>query len=51
VSWPDAIVMAAGAVIGGVGGAGVARRLGRKTVRRIVVAVGFGMAAALMIRR
>ena len=50
VSWPDAAVMAAGAIIGGVGGAGVARRLGQKTVRRIVVAIGFAMAAALMMR-
>jgi uncharacterized protein len=51
VSWPDAVVMAAGAIIGGVGGAGIARRLGQKTVRRIVVAIGLAMAAALMLRR
>ncbi|MGE0446667.1 MAG: sulfite exporter TauE/SafE family protein [Vicinamibacterales bacterium] len=50
VSWPDAIVMAVGAVLGGVGGADVARRLGRVAVRRIVIAIGFGMAAALMVR-
>lgn len=50
VSWPDATVMAGGAILGGIGGAGVARRLGQKTVRRIVVAVGFAMAAALMAR-
>jgi uncharacterized membrane protein YfcA len=50
VSWPDAVVMAVGAVIGGVGGADVARRMGRKAVRRAVIAIGFGMAAALMVR-
>ena len=51
VSWPDVAVMAVGAILGGVGGADVARRLGRATVRRIVVAIGFAMAAALMLRR
>jgi uncharacterized membrane protein YfcA len=50
VSWPDAVVMAVGAVIGGVGGADVARRMGRKAVRRAVIVIGFGMAAALMVR-
>jgi uncharacterized protein len=50
VLWQDAAVMAAGAVLGGVGGAGLARRLGRAAVRRIVIAIGFGMAAALLVR-
>jgi uncharacterized membrane protein YfcA len=50
VSWPHAGVMAAGAIIGGVGGAGVARRLGRSTVRRLVVVIGFAMAVSLMFR-
>ena len=50
VSWPHASVMAAGAIIGGVGGAGLARRMGRATVRRIVVVTGFGMAVSLMFR-
>ena len=50
VSWPYALVMAAGAIIGGVGGAGLARRLGRKTVRRLVVVIGFSMALALLVR-
>jgi uncharacterized membrane protein YfcA len=49
-SWPDVVVMAVGAIIGGVGGAGIARRLGRTTVRRIVIVIGFSMAAALMVR-
>ena len=50
VSWPHAAVMAVGAIIGGVGGAGIARRLGRQTVRRLVVAIGFAMAISLMFR-
>ncbi len=50
VHWPDVIVMAVGAIAGGVGGAGVAKRLGRVMVRRFVVAIGFVMAVKLMWR-
>ncbi|HET9831352.1 MAG TPA: sulfite exporter TauE/SafE family protein [Vicinamibacterales bacterium] len=50
VYWPDVIVMAIGAIAGGVGGAGVAKRLGRVAVRRVVVAVGLVMAVKLMLR-
>ena len=50
VYWPDVVVMAVGAIAGGYGGAGVARRLGRTAVRRIVIAVGFGMALSLFIK-
>jgi len=49
-SWPDVAVMTIGAIIGGVGGAGMARRIGRAAVRRIVIAIGFAMTAALMLR-
>ena len=51
VYWPHVLVMAAGAIAGGYGGAGLARRLGRRAVRRIVVAVGLGMAISLFIKR
>jgi hypothetical protein len=51
VYWPDVILMAVGAVAGGWGGAGFARRLGPRAVRRIVIAVGFGMALSLFVRR
>ncbi len=50
VFWPDVMVMAIGAIAGGVGGAGVARKLGRTAVRRIVIAIGFGMALSLLIK-
>ena len=50
VVWSDALVMAAGAVIGGVAGAGVARRMGRTAVRRLVIIIGFAMAVSLMLR-
>ncbi len=51
VSWTPALVMATGAVLGGWGGAGVARKLGQTTVRRIVLAVGFGLAALMFWRQ
>jgi uncharacterized membrane protein YfcA len=51
VSWPDTVVMAVGAIAGGYGGAGVARRIGPKAVRRIVIIVGFTMALSLLLRR
>jgi hypothetical protein len=50
VYWPDVVVMAIGAIAGGVGGAGIAKRLGRVTVRRVVVAVGLVMAVKLMFK-
>jgi len=50
VVWQDALVMMAGAIVGGVGGAGIARRLGRTAVRRIVIAIGVVMAISMMFR-
>ena len=47
---PDAVVMAMGATIGGVAAAGVARRMGRKAVRRAVIVIGFSMALAMFVR-
>jgi hypothetical protein len=47
---PDAIVMALGATVGGVAAAGVARRMGRKAVRRAVIVIGFSMALAMFVR-
>jgi uncharacterized membrane protein YfcA len=50
VLWHDAAVMAVGAIAGGVGGAGLARRMGRTVVRRLVLVIGFGMALALLVK-
>ena len=50
VSWPHTIIMAVGAMVGAVWGAGVARRLGARAVRRIVIIVGFTMALSLLFR-
>jgi uncharacterized membrane protein YfcA len=50
VYWPFVLVMAIGAIIGGYGAAGVARRIGKQAVRRFVIAVGFTIAITLFIR-
>jgi uncharacterized membrane protein YfcA len=50
VNWPDALVMAAGAIVGGYGGAGLARRFGRRFVRRAVVVIGVTMGLSLLLR-
>lgn len=50
VGWPYVTVMAVGAVAGGIGGAGMARRVGRRAVRRFVIAIGFAMAISLMLK-
>jgi len=49
VVWGDAAVMAVGAIAGGVAGAGIARRIGRVVVRRIVIGIGFAMALSMFL--
>jgi len=51
VSWLHAAIMAVAAVLGGLAGAGVARRLPAALVRRFVAAVGFVLAAYYFWRR
>ncbi|HEV3216776.1 MAG TPA: sulfite exporter TauE/SafE family protein [Vicinamibacterales bacterium] len=51
VRWPEAIIMAVGAIAGGYGGAGLARKIGAQGVRRIVIIIGFGMTLSLLLRR
>jgi uncharacterized membrane protein YfcA len=50
VQWPYVLIMAFGAIAGGIGGAGLARKLGRTVVRRVVVAIGFAMALSLFLK-
>jgi uncharacterized membrane protein YfcA len=51
VKWPYVLLMAVGAILGGWGGAGTARKLGRTAVRRIVIVIGFGMAISLFVKK
>ena len=50
VIWPEAVLMMVGSIAGGIWGAGFARRIGQKGVRRVVIAVGFAMALSMLIR-
>lgn len=50
VHWPEALVMAVGAIVGGYGGAGLARKLGAKFVRWSVIVIGVGMAISLFLK-
>jgi uncharacterized protein len=45
IVWPEAAVMLVGAVAGGYGGAYYAQKVNPVTIRRIVIAIGFGMSA------
>ena len=51
VDWRYVLLMAVAAILGGYLGAGTARRMGQRAVRRIVIAIGIGMALSLFIRR
>lgn len=50
VIWIDVLVMALAAIMGGYFAAGVARRLGRPLVRRLVILIGIAMAVSLFFR-
>jgi uncharacterized protein len=51
VLWSDGLPMAAAAVCGGLTGAALARKLGRRAVRRAVVGIGLLMALSLFMKR
>jgi uncharacterized membrane protein YfcA len=51
IVWSVAAVMAVGAILGGFGGAGLAHRLGRTFVRRVVIGIGIASAVALAVRQ
>jgi uncharacterized protein len=51
IHWPTALAMAGGALLGGYGAAGVARRVGRVWLGRFVIAVGFTVSAIFFVRR
>jgi len=50
VEWHYVLIMAVGAIAGGYSGAGLARKLGRRFIRRAVIAIGIGMAVSLLLK-
>ncbi len=51
VYWPYVVLMAVASILGGYGGAGAARKIGRAGVRKIVIAIGLFMAVSLFIKQ
>jgi len=50
VLWTDAILMAVSSIAGGLGGAALANRLGRRLVRKAVIAIGITASVSLLLR-
>lgn len=50
IVWPLALLMVAGAIAGGYGGAYLAQRMNPQHVRTLVIIIGFGMAAYFFIK-
>jgi uncharacterized membrane protein YfcA len=51
VRWDIALLMAAGAIFGGYAGAGTARRIGQKNVRRMIILIGIALTVWLLARQ
>jgi hypothetical protein len=51
IDWPYAALMAVAAVLGGYGGAGLAKRLGQKLVRQLIVGIGIGIGVYMLYRQ
>ena len=50
VLWADVALMAAGSIAGGLWGAALAQRLGRRLVRQAVIAIGVAASASLVLK-
>lgn len=51
VDWRLAFLMAGGAILGGIAGAGMARRAGQEIVRRAIIVIGLLLSAWLLLRQ
>jgi hypothetical protein len=51
IDWPIAALMTLGSIVGGYTGAGAARRIGQKNVRRIIIFIGFALTLSLLIKK
>jgi hypothetical protein len=50
IDWPIALAMTTGALIGGYGAAGIAKKIGKVAVRRFVIVVGLAIAAVMLVK-
>jgi uncharacterized membrane protein YfcA len=51
IQWPMAATMTAGSIVGGYSGAGIARKIGQKKVRSIIIVIGFALTLSLLIKK
>jgi uncharacterized membrane protein YfcA len=51
IDWPLALLMASAAIIGGYGGAGIAKRLGQATVRNVIIGIGIVIGIVMLVKR
>ena len=51
IRWDCVLVMSIGAALGGYGGSGIARRIGQKNVRRLIICIGFAMSVTLFFKK
>jgi uncharacterized membrane protein YfcA len=49
--WGVALLMAVGSILGGYFGAGTAKKIGAKNVRKIVIAIGFALTIKMLVQR
>jgi len=50
ILWTDAVLMAVASIVGGLGGAVLANRLGRRLVRKAVIAIGVAASVSLLLK-
>lgn len=50
IDWPIALAMTTGALIGGYGAAGIAKKIGKVAVRRFVIIVGLTIAVIMLVK-
>lgn len=50
IDWPIALAMTMGALIGGYGAAGIAKKIGKVAVRRFVIIVGLSIALIMLVK-
>ncbi len=50
IKWDFFFVMAAGAGLGGYAGSGIAKKIGQKNVRRVVIIIGFSLTLTMLIK-
>ena len=51
IRWDCVLIMSLGAALGGYGGSGIARKIGQKNVRRLIICIGFAMTITLFFKQ